>query len=30
VDELLSGFTLADLARMQNEKKPAEQSMYHI
>ena len=30
VDEVLSGFTLADLARMQNEKKPGDQSMYHI
>jgi Rrf2 family cysteine metabolism transcriptional repressor len=30
MDELLSGFTLADLVRMQNEKVEKQPSMYHI
>ena len=30
IDELLSGFTLADIVKMQNEKAGVETSMYHI
>ncbi len=30
IDELLSGFTLADLVRMQTEKNGSEATMYHI
>ena len=30
MDELLSGFTLADIVKMQNEKNGNEASMYHI
>jgi len=30
MDELLSGFTLADIVKMQNEKAGMETSMYHI
>ncbi|MGD0235218.1 MAG: RrF2 family transcriptional regulator, partial [Syntrophorhabdales bacterium] len=30
MDELLTGFTLADIVKMQNEKNGSESSMYHI